>query len=607
MKNKPDLSALKHADMQTIERIAEHGPAAGQHELDKIYASSERKYLGQLADNGIMTDSELFEVAVERRSPVWKRTWAAAACLLVCAGTVGGMYALNRHLVPEDHLTAEVDSIAENADQTVSPKEDEQSQLEVPEIVHDGQSASPVKEKADSKQADTVQIEDASQDAAEQETATQKAGTASGRQKASAKSNVKSSSAPSETTPQEEPTEAAPEENIVYKTALSGVTFGKTYSSLEDVPEIPGFNVEALYNDNWNHSNCWCITPSNLDGAAERIVTGLIPTYVPDYLTVRKDASFSDQMSLYYNKENGISQYAYETHMESSEPDMAVSVTQRVKRQTEERVYFIDDGEVGEVTPVTIDGRSGYITKVIYNEYRTDLKLRLDAGDFLYIAWGINIPDDCLDDMILMLRSMQPRDTSNDPVATNLPEIPGFTVGSEWWYDGEEQIFTITAGSAAGAPETIQTKYAVTYMPEGIYADTEGWQPAYDERFADHLQYGLNYYNWTAFSSERNPEGGWMYGSTITMMQTVKKEFFSYTFHDRNTTVTPLTVGGKPAFLKAYTYITGGNTCTRYKLFWDQDDYIFSIELMEYPESARFKENWLDEIVRMAESVQPIY
>lgn len=618
MKQKPDLSALQNADMQTIEQISAHCPAASEQELDRIYAASERKYQGQKPDNTVMSDAEVYDVIVEHRSPVWKRTWAAAACLLVCAGTFGGMYALNRYTLPEEQLTAEVDSITENADRTVSPdkeNEDDNSPVEAPEIVHDGQSASAVtKEASGSENADAAQNVDVSQNTGTvQNSGSTKPGTVI-HPESSVKTDV--TEAPSEAPGEND---IIPEENALYKTSLSGVTFGESFAITEEeaianggIPEIPGFTSRVGESEIYGYKSgtvrCTVIS-NNLNGAAERIVTGHIPSYLPEGMSPRE--SYSDENSVFYNLEDGVWKFMYMIYLDSDEQHILVE--QRVKRQFVDGMSGWEDSDT-RFTPVTIDGRPGYIKECFIQSDLYSTTLVWDAGEFIYTA---EMPTSCvtgdyLDEAIKILRSMQPRDKSNDPVAVNLPEVPGFTVASEWWKDGGQNLWKITAGSSAGAPATIQTKYAPTYVPQGIYQAPEDdrTQYIYNCIYEEHAALGMNYCYWLLYYQDDSAKtNSYPFGNNpIWFSQSTKQESYSFVRFETGSTVTPITVGGRPGYLYDH-FVDGGiNSDTiHHRLIWDGGDYIFTIKLTEFLEApVNFNDGWLDEIIKMAESVQPV-
>ena len=98
MKNqKQDFSVLKKADSRTVEKISEICPVLNQNEQKRIFARSQAKYRHYQKAAEPYADEETYQAEPVKTSGIFMNFGAAAACLLVCAGTVGGGIYLTRH------------------------------------------------------------------------------------------------------------------------------------------------------------------------------------------------------------------------------------------------------------------------------------------------------------------------------------------------------------------------------------------------------------------------------------------------------------------------------------------------------------------------------
>ncbi|GEM_PF-2798178 len=92
-----NLSALKKADSSTIEEISELCPVLNQQEQNQLFERCQKKYQIRRKNTEDFAETETFEAEPIRRTVNLINIGAAAACLLVCAGTVGGgIYLLKR-------------------------------------------------------------------------------------------------------------------------------------------------------------------------------------------------------------------------------------------------------------------------------------------------------------------------------------------------------------------------------------------------------------------------------------------------------------------------------------------------------------------------------
>ena len=97
MKQKLNLSLLKYADSVTLDKIAQHTPSAPSRNMERIFAASEKKYQYRfVTPEQEFAVSETWEAEPIKKSSIFFQTASAAACLLVCAGTVGGGKSLCR-------------------------------------------------------------------------------------------------------------------------------------------------------------------------------------------------------------------------------------------------------------------------------------------------------------------------------------------------------------------------------------------------------------------------------------------------------------------------------------------------------------------------------
>ena len=95
--NHPDLSVLKKADAETLEKISETCPVLNQKEQNRLFQRSQAKYRIRRLDTEEFAETETFEAEPITRTFSFVNIGAAAACFLVCAGTVGGGVWLMKH------------------------------------------------------------------------------------------------------------------------------------------------------------------------------------------------------------------------------------------------------------------------------------------------------------------------------------------------------------------------------------------------------------------------------------------------------------------------------------------------------------------------------
>ena len=138
MKNqKQDFSVLKKADSRTVEKISEICPVLNQNEQKRIFARSQAKYRHYQKAAEPYADEETYQAEPVKTSGIFMNFGAAAACLLVCAGTVGGgVYLLNhRQNTPVQQSAEQLASETENtsASETTIPETSAQYEYEIEE------------------------------------------------------------------------------------------------------------------------------------------------------------------------------------------------------------------------------------------------------------------------------------------------------------------------------------------------------------------------------------------------------------------------------------------------------------------------------------------
>ena len=95
--NYPDLSVLKKADDETLEKISETCPVLNQKEQNRLLERSQAKYRIRRLSTEEFAETETFEAEPIKRTINFVNIGAAAACFLVCTGTVGGGIWLMKH------------------------------------------------------------------------------------------------------------------------------------------------------------------------------------------------------------------------------------------------------------------------------------------------------------------------------------------------------------------------------------------------------------------------------------------------------------------------------------------------------------------------------
>ena len=111
MKQKLDLSVLKYANLQTVDKISQNTASAPSLTMERIFTASEQKYQYHCFSEESYAVTETYQTEPIQRSGIFFQTAAAAACLLVCAGTVGGgIYLLNQGRTMQEMPTAELNT-----------------------------------------------------------------------------------------------------------------------------------------------------------------------------------------------------------------------------------------------------------------------------------------------------------------------------------------------------------------------------------------------------------------------------------------------------------------------------------------------------------------
>ena len=633
---KNELYALHYADHQTIEQIAEHCPAASPHQMKKILAMSEQKYQMQ-KNSRLIQESDVQVTAVH--SYGWRRTFAMAACLLICTGTFGGIYSLNRlnTVVSEDMQTAEIDLTKETQDTTENTPEENQEQKEV-SLFHpkseqekstDNQkkSSDHVQTKGNDGTITSVKDSD-SEDASVQSLKEQEVSPKIFSDAVPVQVNAKT---PAEELPAETPTETmteTPAEELSAETPTeTPIQMGLVWTELSyddrNYPVIPGFRmVDDTRYAFCDSENIRYLVPDSLDGAENRVLTMELPAYLPNSITVNSDdlkSSESNHVSAMSRNEE-IWQFEVKYDVDSSYFISDFKFRKRIKRAFANIVYY-EQGK-GIFKPFTYDGKNGYVYHDMetFGSYsKTDIVW--DRGDYIFQieTYALNGADDRtiekIEEIIEILVSAAPHDTSADPVAENLPEIPGFTVQSGYLNAADQNYWLITADNLTNAPAEVYTNYVPAYIPAELYSDFEGWQYTEDQYEAEDRRDGLPRRTFTThLQAKYNPETRiFYYGGEVIVKQIVKNDFQVDIRFDENMTVTPTTIAGNPAFEVTKIYEKSCYTFEKHSLYWDEGDYIFLIEFEDSIDSVYYDsvvsgipDNWLDVITKVAESVQPV-
>ncbi|MDE7121180.1 MAG: DUF4367 domain-containing protein [Oscillospiraceae bacterium] len=618
---KNELYALHYADHQTIEQIAEHCPAASPQQMKKILAMSERKYQMQ-KNSSLIQESDVQETAVVYPYG-WRRAFAAAACLLICTGTFGGIYSLNRlgTVVSEDMQTAELDFTEETQDTTENMPEKNQEKKEValfrPESeqnkIADNQKKSANHTKTEENGGTIVSSKNS-----DSENTSVQSHNEQDKQEVSPKilSNVVpvqvNAQAPAEELPAESPAEAPVQMGLVW-TELSCDERG--------YPIIPGFRIvdDTEYASS-SDENARYLVPDSLDGAENRVLTMELPAYLPSGITVNSDdlksaeSYYISAMSQNEDIWQPVVTYDVDSSYFTGNSSYCFEFRKRIKRAFANIVCY-EQGK-GIFKPFTYDGKNGY---VYYDmDIFRDYSIVWDRGDYIFQieTYDLNGADDhIVEEIIEMLVSAAPHDTSADPVAENLPEIPGFTVQSGYLNAADQNYWLITADHLTNAPAEVYTDYVPAYVPTELYSDFEGWQYIEDWYEAESRRDGLPRRTVTThLRAKRNPEiNDYYYGGEVIVKQIVKNDFQADIRFDENMTVTPMTIAGNPAFEVTKIYEGSGYTWEKHSLYWDEGDYIFLIEFEDaidsvYDDSvvSGIPDNWRNVITKIAESVQPV-
>ncbi|MDE6089009.1 MAG: DUF4367 domain-containing protein [Oscillospiraceae bacterium] len=616
---KDELYALHYADHQTIEQIAEHCPAASPHQMKKILAMSEQKYQMQ-KNSRLIQESDVQVTAVHPYG--WRRTFAAAACLLICTGTFGGIYSLNRlnTVVSEDMQTAEIDFTEETQDTTENTSKENQANQEQKKVSlfhpksEQDQSADNQKKSSDpaeTKENDgtVVSVKGSdSEDASVQPLKEQKVSP-----------NILSNAVPVQVNAEEIPAEELPTETITETPVQMGLVWTELSYDDRDYPIIPGFRMvdETEYASS-SDENARYLVPDSLDGAENRVLTMELPAYLPNGITVNSDdlkSAESYHVSAMSQNEDiwqSVVTYDVDSSYFTGSESYRFEFKKRIKRVFANIVYY-EQGK-GIFKPFTYDGKKGYVyyNMETFGDY-SETDIVWDRGDYIFQieTYALNGADDrMIEEIIEMLVSAVPHDAASDPVAKNLPEIPGFTVQSGYLNAADQNYWLITADHLTNTPAEVYTNYVPAYVPAELYSDFEGWQYIEDWYEAESKRDGLPRRTFTThLRAKRNPEtNDYYYGGEVIVKQIVKNDFQADIRFDENMTVTPMTIAGNPAFEVTKIYEQSSYTWEKHSLYWDEGDYIFLIEFEDAIDSVEsgIPSNWRNVITKIAESVQPV-
>lgn len=186
-------------------------------------------------------------------------------------------------------------------------------------------------------------------------------------------------------------------------------------------------------------------------------------------------------------------------------------------------------------------------------------------------------------------------------LADNLPDVSGFVFTpfeSEW---GEK--CSVETADAANRKYALHKVYEPTILPEGWeFRSKHDPSGIYDDNTID------MYMNDLWYKMISGPDGGeplttfyMIYEQHIQTQEILCKQAVEHTENSSLYAYAETTVNGNPAFIYRQDHPNVNQTrSVWYTLYWQQDGYLFSIYTGQIPES------YLPELIRMAESVQPI-
>jgi len=417
MKKNLDLSLLKYADSSAIERIADHTPSASVRNMERIFQTSEKKYQYRFLTPEQAFDSETWEAEPIKKSGILFHTASAAACFVVCAGTVGGIYLLNQNRPVQDLQTAEV--IETESSVSESETTAEQSAQIMTETV----------KSTTAKMTETVIRSTETQKAVTPETTTVISETESQTTQTKTITTETVSAIQTEAPETEFVTETIAEiipetvqilENqtqvIIPETETSApetqpITEPVTEIQLETEPEeetpFPGFRIESegVVNPDNGIVDYWDkIYPASLENAAKNYDVLYAPTWLPDGWTFEEISTgdeLLDQMRQ-ANKEfmeqeirNGTTT-AYETSYlpvdENGNFRQAGNIEFYQYLKTDDYFFGIGytDINYGHFTPFTVNGKNGLLV-TWHDEDENDERQRTfsiiwDNGDYVFMV-----------------------------------------------------------------------------------------------------------------------------------------------------------------------------------------------------------------------------
>ena len=172
--------------------------------------------------------------------------------------------------------------------------------------------------------------------------------------------------------------------------------------------------------------------------------------------------------------------------------------------------------------------------------------------------------------------------------------IPGFTLSHE---EGVCRRFLPEEGEVFR--QEVEVRYAPAHLPEGVTLDEEE-ERITNQNYESCKAAGLKTYSYEhQYFPPSAEDGTFLYSSfyILTDQEVITEKHGGRTLLAENTEFTAVMIGSYRGMIAKEVL---AEDAIQYTIFWVQDGYLFSVETSNIPES------YLPELIRMAESVQPI-
>ncbi|MBE6851734.1 MAG: hypothetical protein E7504_08445 [Ruminococcus sp.] len=611
---------LRNVDMDTVEQIAAHCPAAEDAVKERIFS----RFLARKTDGSDAEAAAQSVTVIHRNSH--HSIWAAVACLLICGGAIGGITlsrpSLTKQEKPQESTNAVAEQTSEN-DRVSSekPRETEKSEHSANPIESSARETKPVQDATD-----VVQMQQPVQNATE-------VGTVEQEMISSVTENPRPDNAYTlsyKTLSENYITndgQSIPAGSTAITVSVSGNTGfdcnmlhlslsgnNSTHSDSNGalIMEKGRMLRQALVSGT-EHANGLCIaiaSPENITADGE-LFTFYVKNTASDFAAV---SSVKQELI------PEISQVEKTDHPSRSwrnTPDGPLYTTWHFLAgdaddngiiNMSDAVYILRacaKAENNELSVTEIDdhaetwkkffppARSAECADANGNTYIT----MQDAGDVLDYAVICEVGKAKEYKGYVGFEGLEITLSSSDLVFEKNPELESFNLTEAERCDScLTPHLCVTASKDHVTKQTIERRYAPSYLPQGLTPDDEhnrvSDQNVEQIRRANLSQYIYELWYHPPGSEDRSYPLTTSY--FIMIQKTLPNDGFEF---DTNTQFAPISVNGHSGFIARETLAPD---FIPYRVCWAQDGYLFEVFVSDIPES------YLPELIRMAESVAPI-